>query len=242
VLGNVAAQELLPKLPISALAIVCPTLAGIILEYRRAGWTAVFALLSRALDYRRISAPIWFASIFLLMPAIMIASYLVMWAMGWPLPPFELQITRAVILFALFFVSGIAEELGWSGYATDPLQERHGALNAALVIGVVWAVWHVVPLLQAGRVATWIGAWGIGTVGLRVLTVWIYNNTSKSVFAAAVFHAVCNVSWQLFPIAGSAYDARVTGPLEALAAVTVVIVWGAETLARPQNPLKLAAR
>jgi membrane protease YdiL (CAAX protease family) len=162
----------------------------------------------------------------------MVASYLIMWAMGWPLPPFELDIGTALVLFALFFVSGVVEELGWSGYAIDPLQARYGALNGALIVGTVWAAWHLIPLLQAGRAFDWIVAWTLGTLGLRILTVWIYNNTGRSVFATAVFHAVCNLSWQLFPIAGSAYDARITGPLEALAALVVITIWGARTLSR----------
>jgi len=231
-LGSATGLELLPKLPIAALAVVCPMLAAAILEYRRAGASAVVALLKRTVDFRRIASPVWFAPILLLMPAIMLASYLGMWAMGWPLPPFELHFAQAVALLLLFFVSGVAEELGWSGYAIDPLQSRYGALNGALIIGVVWAAWHFIPLLQADRAPLWIAAWTLGTLALRVLTVWIYNNTGGSVFAASLFHAMCNLSWQLFPISGSAYDARVTGPLEALAALVVVAIWGARTLSR----------
>jgi hypothetical protein len=41
--------------------------------------------------------------------------------------------------------------------------------------------------------------------------VWLYNNTRKSVFAVALFHAVSNVCWQSFPIHGSYFDGT---PLE----------------------------
>jgi len=232
ILGAATNVELLPKLPISALAVVCPLLAAMILEYRRAGSAALVALLKRAGDYRRIDRAIWLAPIFLLAPAIMVASYFVMWAMAWPLPPFELQLTRAVALLAVFFVTGLAEELGWSGYAIDPLQARYGALNGALMVGAMWAAWHLIPLLQVGRTLDWIAAWTLGTIALRVLTVWLYNNTGRSVFAAAVFHATCNLSWQLFPIDGSAYDARITGPFEAIVAMVVIAMWGARTLTR----------
>ena len=61
--------------------------------------------------------------------------------------------------------------------------------------------------------------------------VWLYNNTGKSVFAVAVFHATINVTWQLFPIHGSYYDPRVNGVIMAIAAVVVVTVWGPRTLA-----------
>jgi membrane protease YdiL (CAAX protease family) len=239
-LGALMPLELLPKLPISALAVIVPALAAAILEYRRAQWPAVVALLQRSYDFHRIGSVVWFAPILLLMPAIMVASYLIMWGLGWPLPPPDIQVGRALVLFALFLVSGVLEEIGWSGYAIDPLQERLGALRAAVLLGAVWAAWHVIPLLQAERAPLWIAVWTLGTVALRVLTVWIYNNTGKSVFAAALFHAICNLGWQLFPNAGSHYDARITGPIEALVALAIVMVWGARTLtasrARPHLP------
>jgi membrane protease YdiL (CAAX protease family) len=232
ILGAATGSELLPKLPIAALAAICPMLAALILEYGRAGWHAARDLLARSYDYRRIGSLLWFAPILLLAPAIMVASYSIQWTMGQPLPPFELQIGRALVLVVMFFAGGLAEELGWSGYAIDPLQQRYGALGGALIVGAVWAVWHVIALLQAERASLWIAAWMLGTVALRVLTVWIYNNTGRSVFAAAAFHAVCNVSWQLYPIAGSAYDPRMTAPIEVLVALIVVTVWGSRTLAR----------
>jgi membrane protease YdiL (CAAX protease family) len=132
----------------------------------------------------------------------------------------------------VFFISALGEELGWSGYALDPMQARWGALGAGLLIGLVSAVWHVVPLLQARRPAEWIAWWGIWTVAGRVLIVWLYNNAGKSVFVAAVFHMMTNVTWQLFPVSGSHFDPRVTGMIEALVAATVVAVWGPRTLVR----------
>jgi membrane protease YdiL (CAAX protease family) len=69
-------------------------------------------------------------------------------------------------------------------------------------------------------------------VASRVIIVWLYNNTGKSVFVAALFHAMINLTWQVFPINGSYYDPRVTGLITALVAVAVVIVWGSRTLVR----------
>jgi hypothetical protein len=39
--------------------------------------------------------------------------------------------------------------------------------------------------------------------------VWLYQHAGKSVFAATIFHAMINLSWQLFPINGSFYDPQV---------------------------------
>jgi hypothetical protein len=74
--------------------------------------------------------------------------------------------------------------------------------------------------------------WSLGTLASRVIIVWLYNNNGKSVFVAAVFHAIINLTWQLFPVNGSYYDPRVTGLIAAVVAVVVVIVWGPRTLTR----------
>ena len=119
-----------------------------------------------------------------------------------------------------------------SGYAIDPLQERYGALGGALLLGVVWAVWHFIPLLSAPRSLTFIAWWSLGTVASRVIIVWLYNNTGRSVFVAVLFHAMINVTYFLFPVDGSYYDQRVTGVIMAFVAVIVTIVWGPRTMVR----------
>jgi hypothetical protein len=47
---------------------------------------------------------------------------------------------------------------------------------------------------------------------------------------ASLYHAMINLTWQLFPVNGSCYDARVTGLITALVAIVVVILWGPRTL------------
>jgi membrane protease YdiL (CAAX protease family) len=192
----------------------------------------VKALLQRAFDFQRVRVKRWYVPTLLLMPGILVLSYLALRLMGVALPAPQISLITTLILFIVFFVAAIGEELGWSGYAIDPLQERYGALGGALMLGVVWAVWHVMPLLSAQRPLGWIAWWSLGTVASRVLIVWLYNNTGKSVFVAVLFHAMSNVTYFLFPINGSFYDPRVTGVIMAAVAVVVVIVWGPRTLVR----------
>ena len=231
VIGAFMRVQLLPALPVAALAVVCPVTAAVMLVYRENGSAGVKALLKRAVDYRKIHA-IWYAPIMLLIPGATVLSYGLMQTIRMPLPQPQFPIVPALAMFIVFFLGAISEELGWSGYATDPLQERWRALQASLVLGLVWAAWHFIPLMQAHRSFIWIAWWSLGTVALRVLVVWLYNNTSKSVFAAILFHAISNLTWQLFPDYGSHWDPRIVGPITAFAAAIVTIVWGPGTLAR----------
>ena len=55
------------------------------------------------------------------------------------------QSASAAVFVIIFVILAGVEETGWSGYATEPLQSRHGLLGAGLILGVVWAVWHIIP-------------------------------------------------------------------------------------------------
>ena len=232
VIGAVTGIQLLPGLPVAALMAVCPAAAALILAHREGGPAGAKALLKRTFDYRRIRQKIWYAPILLLMPGVMALSFGVSRWSGIPVPAPQIAIGPALILCVAFFASASAEELGWSGYVIDPMQNRFGALLAGLIVGLVWAVFHYAALLQAHRSLVWIGWWSLWTVALRVIVVWLYNNTGKSVFAAALFHTTINVTWQLFPIQGSSFDPRVTGAITAFVAAIVIGVWGPRTLAR----------
>ena len=67
-------------------------------------------------------------------------------------------------IIALFFIAALGEEVGWTGYALDPPQEKFGSILAAIILGLVWAVWHVLPLAQAHRAPYFIAWWTLGTV------------------------------------------------------------------------------
>ena len=222
------------NLPVSALQAFCPLMAASILVYREDKLGGVGRLLKRAFDYRSIKQKIWYAPIFFLLPTIYLLSYETMRLLKLPLPaaPHVLFLTIPVLL-VVFFVAAVGEEAGWTGYALDPMQDRWSALTAGIVLGAVWGVFHAIPDIQANHGPAWI-AWqhGVYAVALRILIVWLYNNTAKSVFAAVIVHDTDNVSWSLFPNFGSHYDSAVTGAIAAVAATIVTFLWSAKTLAR----------
>ncbi|MGW8247946.1 MAG: CPBP family intramembrane glutamic endopeptidase [Acidiferrobacterales bacterium] len=231
VAGALVPSELLPGVPLSAIAVIVPTLAACFFIYRGRRWPGVVELLRRSYDYRHIKNWRWFLVIFLVNPAIAVLAFWVMRASGTSIPLPGAIGWSVLPLAIVLLVGALVEEIGWTGYATEPLLRRHGVVVTGIVIGCVWAVWHVVLLLQVQRSFDWILWWSLGTVSLRIIMVWLYTHAGKSVFGATVFHAMINLSWQLFPVHGSYYDPRVFG-LIALGSAIAMLSLGrkAETL------------
>lgn len=218
-------HQLMPGLPITALIIVAPVIAAFILRWREAGRVEAAAFLARAFDFRRNRSLGLYAFALLLMPALSVIAFVVSGLTGTPLPAPQFTVVDVLLLCALFFVAATMEELGWAGYVTDPLQARYGALAASLIIGVVWAVYHFIPLAQVGRSVEWIAWWTLGTVAVRVLMVALYNAAGGSVFVLSLFHMTQNASWQLYPVQGSYYDPQIFGVLFLIAAVISVFAF-----------------
>ena len=208
-LGALANAEILPRLPVSAIMVICPVAAATFLVFRANGLSAVASFLRRVADWRRMRRWTWLVALGT-MPVVMILSAAMLTAMGEKLPTPEVTLVQTLSLFLLFFVAAAAEELGWTGYATRPLVRSHGLIAAGLIIGIVSSLWHVFPLLQADRGWDWIAWWAIGSIMRRLIITWLYVRGGQSVFSAILFHTMSNLSWMLFPVMGSHYDPATT--------------------------------
>ena len=225
------------NLPVTdILATFTPMLAASILVYREENLSGVKNLLKRAFDYKRITNKGWYVPIIFLMPFIYVLTYAIMRLVGLPVPTVWNPPIFAPLLFVAYFFAAAGEEVGYTGYATDPMQARYTALTASLIIGSIHAVWHFPSEISIGQTLG-LFIWGgvMLAISFRILTVWLYNNTGKSVFAAILFHAVTNTGRSIFPGSRSAFelaDGIVGYGLIAITAVIVVILWGSTTLAR----------
>lgn len=146
-----------------------------------------------------------------------------------------------LVLGFIFIVGGGQEEPGWRGFALPRLQQTYGALLASLVIGVVWAVWHL-PLFAIGLARNASGnflLYVVLVVGLSILLTWCYNSTGGSVLLAMLFHASMNTAGGLLPV-GEAVVERTPVLLDVGMIVGVWIV--AIALVIWQDPATLSQR
>ena len=215
-----------------------PFLAAILVLALTTGKGGVVTLLRRMVRWR--VRPVWYAVALLLPVAISGgAALLNVVVLGASAPsPAELGAWSGLVptFFLQLLVPGIGgawEEPGWRGYALPKLQGGHSALLASLILGVVWAFWHL-PLMVIGQIhlsdPVYIVAWSV------VLT-WVFNNTNGSVLIAMLMHNIHNV------ISGGYFSAMFSGAdwvrqgwllvaLWCAVAAIVVVVNGPEHLSR----------
>lgn len=101
-------------------------------------------------------------------------------------------LVTALINFPIILVAaGLGEEFGWRGFALTRLQDRHGPLAAALIVGLLWAVWHVpIRTVDAGGVIVTNLVWTIvGITAASCVYAWLFNSTGGSVLLVAILHA-----------------------------------------------------
>lgn len=214
-------------LPLSALMAVVPMTAALALVARQSGVGAAGRLFACALTLRVIPNVWWVILALGIMPVAFALTAGMVWISGTELPPLHLLPARAITpAVALFFVGAVGEELGWQGYAFPALTKHHSALTAALIIGVVWGLWHVIPFALMGRGAGWIIWQSVGMVLMRIIIVWLVVNAGRSILIAVLFHMMSNSVWGVFTNFYPYYDPMVMFAVLAVAVTAGLLVWG----------------
>ncbi len=192
----------------------------------------------------RLLAGLWgrpqaprFAALVLLAPPVLSLGTVVLRAawQGQPLPAWQDFIAYPGLLpawsglaglAAVLVLNGLGEEMGWRGYALDPLARRFGRVQGTLVLTLVWAVWHL-PLF-------WLNASMAALVGPMLLG-WLFSLACGAFALADLYWSSGRRLW-LVALWHVAYNAVVATPategLPAAAASVFVVVWGIDALRR----------
>jgi uncharacterized protein len=165
------------------------------------GWPVMREFARRCLRYR-IEIDYLVAALLLLPLLGGIAAWIYAHAGG---PPFALAVSAAQIplLFVMmFFIGGaVNEEFGWA-YAIDRLQRGRTLLSAALLLGVIWAAWHLPLFFISGVTQSYLPMWSflLFAVAARLLFVWAYESNGKSLLVTLLFHTTLNLTLNLFAL------------------------------------------
>lgn len=183
-------------LPISALVSVIlaaysgPFLAGFLMTALLEGKSGLRRLLRRFILWR-VGWP-WYLFVLLGYPLIRALGAAVLPGVLGTYRPGSLQAEPGhfLALFPLtFLVSALAEEPGWRGFALPRLQKRYGPLPGSLVLGLLWACWHLPLFLtsfegHAGSGLVTVLGFITGTIGITIVITWVFNHTKESLLLA----------------------------------------------------------
>ena len=186
-----------------------PLIAAVIVSMLAGGLRELRALLGQLTRWR--VHPIWYgialAGPFLIS---LIAGVLTV-ATGAPPPdPREYNDPVAILvtLLSTILIVGLFEEVGWRGFALPRLQTRLPALWAALVLGGIWALWHLPVLISDPTGQRPPLQFVVGILAQSVILAWLYNSTNASLPIVIIFHAAINTAarYTLPGFAGADYQ------------------------------------
>ena len=196
------------RIPVADLALAfIPMLAALVLEFRHNGWSAVTSFIKQALDLRVLRDPCGILITLGLSPLIYALTVVAVSIHGSSVPTFgNTSALHLLLMFLMFYALAVGEEVGWTGYATQPLQMRYGSLRAALILAAIWWLAHLPSMAAVGATTTDMAWWGLGAIGVRVLMIWLFDTTQQSVMAVILFHALLNTGRvAIFPAEGSRF-------------------------------------
>jgi membrane protease YdiL (CAAX protease family) len=146
----------------------------------------------RAVFGRWRTNPMWLALALVAAPAVHTAARALDVALfgehlgGWFAPPVTSEQLAALVVFPL------GEEFGWRGFAYPRIVERLGVVRGALLLGVVWGLWHLVYGITPEAGAFDALEFGAGMIELplySVLIAWVFERSNRSMGVALAFHA-----------------------------------------------------
>jgi uncharacterized protein len=125
-----------------------------------------------------------------------------------------------LVTFVFVAVLGgpLFEEIGWRGFALPRMQPLHGPLVGSIILGLLWALWHLPEFM----VPTWAASSGgsgllaivkfcIFAIAATIILTWVFNNTKGSVLMAILVHASIDAPFLPFSV--------LLGPSEAMNAM-----------------------
>jgi uncharacterized protein len=209
-----------------------PALAAVIVSQVAHGKTGVRDLL-KGLTRWRVGV-VWYIvavlSPVLLLTVAQVVTKLLGLTVTIPVPQVNLS-PYVIFGFGVNFLGNTCEEIGWRGFALPRLQKRHNALIATLIVGTLWALWHLPLIFLAGPMSEYPFLWFISIVTDAFMYTWIYNSTKGSILLVALFHGSLNIFGAFIPGVSPVVNAL----LNCVVAIVLVAVLGKVNLSRRER-------
>jgi membrane protease YdiL (CAAX protease family) len=205
-----------------------PSLVALGLTARAEGGAGGRALLSRLFQWQ-VSAR-WYLFAIGYMAAIKLTVALVhrITTGAWPRfgdEPWYLML--AATLFSTVIGGQAGEEIGWRGYALPRLAARFGLARASVMLGVIWASWHL-PLFflrQADTYGQSFPVYLLQVTALSAAIAWLYWGTNGSLLLTMLMHAAINNTKDIVPSLGTTGTNPFTLNASLVSWLTLALLW-----------------
>lgn len=179
-----------------------PGLTALLLTALSRGVAGIKALLRPVVQWQVAARWYVFAITYIVFIKLAVAVICRLMTGAWPrFGATPLYIIPFAILLSTPFQSG--EEIGWRGYALPLLAARFGLASASVMLGVVWALWHL-PLFFFTDADTYHQPFFIYLVQVTAISVaiaWLWRRTGGSLLLTMLLHAAVNNSKDIVPSA-----------------------------------------
>lgn len=212
--------------PVFLLGVFAPGLVAVALTGWEGGGRAVGGL-ARRLVHWRVGLR-FYAFALLLMPLTKLAVAVLHRALVSTWPPFgETHPLVLVIATVLSTVGQAGEEVGWRGYLLPRLTEWTGLAGASLIVGGIWAAWHL-PLFFMPGADTARQSFPLYVLQLMAYSValaWLYWRTGGSLLLTMFMHAAFNNMKDIVPSGGAQGTSPFTLDATLVFRLTVLLLW-----------------
>lgn len=146
------------------------------------------------------------------------------------------------LFFLPFFLVDLianGEEMGWRGYVLPRLQMKYSALTSSLILGMIWAFWHLPKYITHFNIVAFALA-VLHFLAFAVIQTWLYNNTKGSLLIVAISHAISNAVGVFMPMASTVSSENMGSYMfyvlfEVVVAIVVTVVTGPANLSRTKE-------
>jgi membrane protease YdiL (CAAX protease family) len=102
-----------------------------------------------------------------------------------------IEIAVPTAFFIAFFPLALLEEIGWRGFALRRMLDRYSPFTATVIVGIPWALLHVVLFLLFAPEVSPI-AEGLVVLAFALPLTWIFVRSGRNVLVATVMHGAMN--------------------------------------------------
>ena len=205
---------------------VAPAAVALIMTWRAEGDAGVRALLGRILRWR--VGIRWYVIALGYMIAVKLAAAALIFAMTGVAPAFGE--TPVILMFAALTISTwvqAGEEIGWRGFALPRMAARLGLGPASMLLGLIWALWHLPLFLLPGLETSGqsFPAWTMAVIAISVALAWIYWRTGGSLLLVMLMHAAINNTKDIVPSGAVASAHPFTLNTSLMSVLTAGLMW-----------------